>query len=432
MNRIFFLGTVALCVAGCSGSKGTSAEDPEVRSLKSQLADYTLVENDYSNQPTAHTGKPNLNALYDQYRLIESERPKVAMDKLKSLNSDPRSGPMEWGKIREEVRSRRTQLALLNEIAGDGEVSVRHSTVLPQKRGNIEATVLRLGERLICLDALDKYRNTSRLEGLKALMQVGAIHRQLYNSSHGYMTSWLDDCERRLLLCIQTMLMDGKPLSARERAQIKSIADSLGQVPLPGQTIVYQTLEAEPLCESPQQVVASFREMPNRPQLQRSLPFGLPDPDALKRRLWQETIPLIRISETAATDWKKAKKESDARIARLGSMTDNEYLVAKLVFREQWVELLEPYANRVVVRDILKLVSLGRKPDIIPTDPFSGKPYRMVQTTNGWLIYSFGADQKDDNGLLLPKKLNGSSDVVHNYDLGLMSGKRKADSKVKA
>jgi len=34
----------------------------------------------------------------------------------------------------------------------------------------------------------------------------------------------------------------------------------------------------------------------------------------------------------------------------------------------------------------------------VPTDPFSGKPFRYKKTDEGWLLWSIGTDLKDDNG----------------------------------
>ncbi len=77
MKRMGWLVPLVVCAIGCSGSKSTSADEKEILAIKAGFKGYRLNADDFVNQPNAHTGKPNLNALYDQYRLLESERPKV-------------------------------------------------------------------------------------------------------------------------------------------------------------------------------------------------------------------------------------------------------------------------------------------------------------------------------------------------------------------
>ena len=43
----------------------------------------------------------------------------------------------------------------------------------------------------------------------------------------------------------------------------------------------------------------------------------------------------------------------------------------------------------------------------IPTDPFDGKPLRLVMRNNQWIIYSVGPDGVDNGGVSFEKTKNG-------------------------
>jgi hypothetical protein len=46
----------------------------------------------------------------------------------------------------------------------------------------------------------------------------------------------------------------------------------------------------------------------------------------------------------------------------------------------------------------------------IPTDPFNGKPLRLVIRNNQWIVYSVGSDGVDNGGVSFEKVKNG--DVI--------------------
>ena len=49
--------------------------------------------------------------------------------------------------------------------------------------------------------------------------------------------------------------------------------------------------------------------------------------------------------------------------------------------------------------------------DVVPLDPFDGKPLRLLKTADAMTIYSVGEDLADNGGQVVPPKKDRAPDI---------------------
>jgi hypothetical protein len=75
------------------------------------------------------------------------------------------------------------------------------------------------------------------------------------------------------------------------------------------------------------------------------------------------------------------------------------------------------FAERDLVRLGLRSIAEGHKPDTSKTtDPFTGRPYKVVSLGRAWMVYSVGEDGIDGGGAVNLVQPDRTKDIVFRYD----------------
>lgn len=117
---------------------------------------------------------------------------------------------------------------------------------------------------------------------------------------------------------------------------------------------------------------------------------------------------------------------SEAALKKLGKLAESkdDRLLALNYMFPVFSQAFEAYRKESAQRDLLQIglsaMRDGGLPDVKGSkDPFSGEPYRVLKSAEGWKVYSLGTDRRDDKGTYTVGTIDDSktkNDIVFTWD----------------
>lgn len=383
---------LTLTVGGCQRDEKPATT--ATARFKESLSAYKLTNKEIADSIPQHLGHPNLNALYAQVSRVAAVIPKG-----QKLSLEPKQVAANWTAIREHINNSKDQLALAHEIASHPEVAVRRNWRELLTLALPEFSAMRQAARILIMDALIKSRDQGRVAGLRALHPVTVILGHVNAEPMPIANTMGQAIERDLFNAVQVMLNDNVPPNALDRNEISALLNHFPALLKPGQYVVTEGLAVEPYADRPTELlnaVVNSKGDGNRPMSLNELPeISQASPAEIKLRLWQDVESFIRVFESEPAT-PGAKLYEIQKIETAISTDRRSIRAASRVFSDV-ASTYETYIDRLVMRDILKIVS-ENKSENLPQDPYSPSSYKVINAMGRRTIYSIGSDRKDDHG----------------------------------